>query len=131
MVENDYLMRLTHEIVRTWLKLLFGIDEIKEEEVVFEHKDSGDLYRRLKVMVQDGKVNEAENLLYDYLESDEERRRLENLKLALCFYDYVNRKNNEFLEDCSYSREEIREGICNVMRRYGYGELADTWADEW
>ena len=74
MVENDYIMRLTHEIVRTWLKLLFGIDEIKEEEVVFEHKDSGDLYRRLRVLVQDGKVNEAENLLYDYLESDEERQ---------------------------------------------------------
>ena len=29
MVENDYIMRLTHEMVRTWLKLLFGIDEIK------------------------------------------------------------------------------------------------------
>ncbi len=129
MVENDYIMRLTHEMVRTWLKLLFGIDEVKEEEIIFEQKDSGDLYRRLRLMVQDGKINEAENQLYDDLDSRE--RKPEDLKAALFFYDYVNGKNNEFLEDNGYSREEIREGICNVMRQYGYGELADTWADEW
>ena len=36
MVENDYIMRLTHEMVRTWLKLLFGIDEEKEEETMLK-----------------------------------------------------------------------------------------------
>ena len=30
MVENDYYMRIIHEMVRMWLKLLFNIDELKE-----------------------------------------------------------------------------------------------------
>ncbi len=131
MVENDYIMRLTHEMVRTWLKLLFGIDEEKEEEIIFENKDSGDLYRRLMLMSEDGAVNEAENLLCDCLDAQEEKRELENLKVALYFYDYLNGKSNEYLENCGFSRQEIREGICRVMRQYGYGELADTWGDEW
>ena len=124
-------MRLTHEMVRMWLKLLFNIDEAKEEEIIFENKESGDLYQRLRLLAMDGKVNEAENLLYEYVDNQEERREQEILKAALYFYDYLNGKSNDYLENCAYSRQEIREGICRVMRRYGYGELADTWGDEW
>jgi len=131
MVENDYIMRLTHEMVRMWLKLLFHIDEVKEEEIIFENKESGDLYQRLRLLAMDGKVNEAENLLCEYVDHQEERREQEILKVALYFYDYLNGKSNDYLENCGYSRQEIREGICRVMRQYGYGELADTWGDEW
>lgn len=130
MVENDYVMRIIHEMVRTLLKLLFHIDEVKEEEVVFENKDSDDLYRRLRLMAKDGKINEAENLLCEHLDVREDPK-LENLKVALFFYDDLNGRSNEYLEKCGYSREEIREGIRSVMIRYGYGELADTWGEEW
>ena len=130
MVENDYVMRIIHEMVRTLLKLLFHIDEVKEEEVVFENKDSDDLYRRLRLMAKDGKINEAENLLCEHLDVREDPK-LENLKVALFFYDDLNGRSNEYLEKCGYSRAEIREGIRSVMIRYGYGELADTWGEEW
>ena len=43
MVENDYYMRIIHEMVRMWLKLLFNIDELKEEEIIFEEKENEDL----------------------------------------------------------------------------------------
>lgn len=131
MVENDYIMRLTHEMVRMWLKLLFNIDEAKEEEIIFENKESGGLYQRLRLLAMDGKVNEAENLLWEYVDNQEESREQEILKAALYFYEYLNGKSNDYLENCGYSRQEIREGICRVMRQYGYGELADTWGDEW
>lgn len=55
MVENDYYMRIIHEMVRMWLKLLFNIDELKEEEIIFEEKENEDLYRRLRLMAADGK----------------------------------------------------------------------------
>ena len=71
MVENDYVMRIIHEMVRTLIKLLFGIDEVKEEELNFEAQESGDLYRRLRQMAKDGKINEAENLLSDVLDEQE------------------------------------------------------------
>ncbi len=131
MVENDYYMRIIHEMVRMWLKLLFNIDELKEEEIIFEEKENEDLYRRLRLMAADGKVNEAENLLCEHLQSHEEHKNLEELKMSLFFYDYLNGKSNEFLEKNGFSREEIRDGIRSVMKQYGYGELADTWGEEW
>lgn len=132
MVENDYVMRIIHEMVRTLIKLIFGIDEVKEEELEFEAQESGDLFRRLREMAKDGKINEAENLLSDVLDEQETGSlRLEYMKVALFFYDYLNGKSNEFLENCDYSREEIREGIRSTMIRYGYEELAETWGDQW
>lgn len=129
MVEKDYVMRIIHEMVRTILKLLFHIDEETEQELIFLDGDNRDFYQRLCQMADDGKLNEAENLLYENLESEagvEEDKNLENLKLALAFYDYLNTKSNDFLDDNDFSREEIRDGIKNVLNMYGYGGLADT-----
>ncbi len=131
MIENDYVMRIIHEMVRMWLKLLFNIDEVREEEIIFEDKDSEQLYRKLRLMAEDGQINEAENLLYEHLQSQEERRQLEDLKVSLYFYDYLNSKSSKFLEECGFSREEIQDGIRSVMRQHGYGELADTWGEGW
>ena len=33
MFEQDYIMRLIHEMVRTVMKLVFGLDEEEEEEL--------------------------------------------------------------------------------------------------
>ncbi len=131
MIENDYMMRIIHEMVRMWLKLLFNIDEVKEEEIIFEDLDSQQLYQKLRLMAEDGQINEAENLLYEHLQSQEQRRQLEDLKVSLFFYDYLNGKSSKFLHECGYSREEIQDGIRSVMRQHGYGELADTWGEEW
>ena len=74
MIENDYMMRIIHEMVRMWLKLLFNIDEVKEEEIIFEDLDSQQLYQKLRLMAEDGQINEAENLLYEHLQSAGQQR---------------------------------------------------------
>lgn len=38
-IEQDYVIRLIHEVVRALLKLLFNIDESKEEEI-FEAQET-------------------------------------------------------------------------------------------
>lgn len=129
MVEKDYVMRIIHEMVRTVLKLLFHIDEVDEQELIFLDGESQDFYQRLCLMADDGKINEAENLLYENLETETvlpEDKNLENLKLALAFYDHLNTKSNDFLDDNDFSREEIGEGIKNVLKMYGYEGLAET-----
>ncbi|EOT24311.1 hypothetical protein C805_02523 [Eubacterium sp. 14-2] len=128
MVEKDYIMRMIHEMVRTILKLIFHIDEEKQELVFLEGKDQ-DFYQRLCLLADQGKINEAENMLYEHLEDEfgqEETEHLENLKLSLAFYDYLNEKTGDFLEDHDFSREEVAEGIKSVMKRYGYSGLAET-----
>ena len=116
MVKEDYIMRIIHEAVRTLLKLLFHIDEEKEEELELEDTELNMVYRRLKLLAKEGKIDQAENQLSDYL--DGENR--EAFKMALLFYEYVNTFEEDQLEAAGYSREEINEGILAAAKVYGY-----------
>lgn len=116
MVKEDYIMRIIHEAVRTLLKLLFNIDEEKEDEIEFEDTDLEKTYRRLKLLAREGKINEAENLLSDFLDGSDR----EAFKMAFLFYDYLNTFSEEQLDAAGYSREEIDEGILMAAKLYGY-----------
>ncbi len=128
MVENDYMMRIIHEMVRTIVMLIFHKDQETEEELIFLDGVSQDFYQRLCHLADVGKINEAENMLYQNLEENDwdKEETMVNLKVALAFYDLLNSKSNDFLEEHDYSREEVEEGILRVMKLYGYGELAET-----
>ena len=115
MVKQDYLMRLIHEMVRTIIKLIFNIDE-KTVDIEQELKETSDLYIRLVRLADAGKINEAENLLYEQLEHGQP----EYLTAALGFYDHLNDYTEEFLDKADFSREEIKSGLVSVLRMYGY-----------
>lgn len=115
MVKQDYLMRLIHEMVRTIIKLIFNIDE-KTVDIEQELKETSDLYIRLVRLADAGKINEAENLLYEQLENGQPGY----LKAALGFYDHLNDYTEEFLDKADFSREEIKSGLVSVLRMYGY-----------
>lgn len=116
MVREDYIMRLIHESVRTLLKLLFNIDEVKEEEIEFESMELETIYRKLKLLAVNGNINEAENQLSELLDGENQ----ETFKMAILFYDHINTFEDEKLEQAGYSREEIDEGILMAARIYGY-----------
>lgn len=123
MFENDYIMRLIHEMVRAVLKLLLGKDtDVKDELVLPEVTEDND-FQVLILLVKQGKINEAQNQLFDKLFGDSERY----FKIALLFYDYLNDLDDEYLEASGYSREEIAEGLKTVMEQNGYGGLARTF----
>lgn len=122
MVEQDYVMRIIHEIVRTFLKLVFNIDEEKQEEVSFENDEIAGSFESLCAMADRGKINEAENILYEELEEGN----LEYLKMAVLFYEHLNKMSNEYLEKCDYSRQEVADGMKQVIKMYGYDGLAET-----
>ena len=131
MVEKDYIMRIIHEMVRTVLKLIFYIEEGTEEELVFAEGANRDFYQHLCLLAEEGKITQAENMLYEKLESEGAKPGdLENLKLALAFYSYLNGKDNDFLESHDFSREEVAEGIQDAMKLYGYGGLAETLLED-
>ena len=52
---------------------------------------------------------------------------IEDFKLALLFYQYVNEKDNEFLEKSNYSREEIEQGIKDISKKYRYENIVDLF----
>lgn len=123
MYEQDYIMRLIHEMVRLFIKLVFGIDEEKDEEVIINESSSGEKYDPLLELLSQGKINEAENLLYEELDLNNK----EDLKIALLFYERLSRLSPTELEVSGYTSEEIKEGILRVLAMYGYGDLGEIY----
>ena len=115
MFEQDYILRLIKEMIRAILKLIFNIDTDNPAEVVLEDKESQNTLEKLTDMVDNGDINGAENLIYD-MTSD---RNMTNLEVALLFYSYLNEKDDEFLHEHDFSREEIKTGIKDLVLRYG------------
>ena len=118
--ENDVIMRQVRDRARMLAKILFGKDtptyELEQNEI---QTSSDDLYSRLIAMVKQGKINQAENVLYDELDRDEDS----TIEVALGFYDYLNELPTEFLAMNEYSREEINEGIKALADRKGLGAV--------
>lgn len=122
LIEKDYIMRLIYEILRTLLRLIFGIDIAKKSGWMFEAEQKQQEYRQLTELIEKGDINEAENLLYRQLDVHDKR----DLELALRFYAYLNEKDTDFLEEHDYSRKEIADGIRMACSLYGYGTMAES-----
>ena len=71
MFEQDYVMRLITEIIRTILKLLFNIDTASPTVELLENKEEKETLENLLDMVDTGKINEAENKLKEINEAYE------------------------------------------------------------
>ncbi len=72
-------------------------------------------------MIDAGEINEAENQLLDRLEGCMESGEIDGitLEIALEIYGHINEKEDDFLEEHDYSREEIEEGIHRVLSMAG------------
>lgn len=115
--QDDYVMRTISDLVRAIARLALGkndIDyELPEDESRYTATDR--VYSRLVDLADAGRINDAENLLYDELDTEDKGR----LEMALTFYMYLNRFKDDYLITANYSREEIVEGINSVCAEYG------------
>ena len=123
MFEEDYIMRTIKEMVRALLKLLYGVDTDAPAETLLEEDQSRAVWERLKKSIDDGNINEAENALYSFIDAGDK----DALKTALLFYSYVNEKEDAYLEENNYTREEIKTGLQDVAAKYGLDGLADIF----
>lgn len=123
--EKDYIMRLIHELIRTLMKLLCGVDLDRREEDVLPATRKG-RYLNFRQMIDDGNINEAENLLQEGLDIHDKA----DLELALLFYHYLNQKDDEFLKAHNFSREEIQDGVAYVVDLYGYGSMLGAFLED-
>lgn len=120
--EQDYVMRIIHEMVRTLMKMIFNIDIDKNEYLQID-AEVEIKFARLSELVDSGAIDKAEDELTEMLDKSD----LNGLQLALMFYEYLNSKNSEFLETHDFSRKEILEGLRDVTDFYGYGDMLDIF----
>ena len=114
--EKDYIMRLIHGIALVLARLLLGKQMEQEGEIASAlSREAAKEDEALRRMIDEGRINEAEEILFEILEnaSWEDKQKV---ALALSFYDYVNEKEEEFLEKSNFSREEIVEGLEDAMK---------------
>lgn len=118
--ESDYIMRMIKEAARVLFSLIFG-KKYTQIELPKENKFSvsGSSLDDLTELVDQGKINEAENILLENLDYENP----EELAAAVLFYEYVSEKGQEFLQAHDYSLEEAAEGIKQIAEYAGYGAL--------
>lgn len=117
-IEQDYIMKLIQEIIKVVRTIL--LDRKKPEEVYNPDESTQiDALQNLAIRLADkGQINEAENLLFDKMNSVDNNQ----FYVLLAFYEHVNGYSDEFLLKHGYSREEIIQGITDVSRTYGVSE---------
>ncbi|NLY45052.1 MAG: hypothetical protein GX053_03555 [Tissierella sp.] len=105
--------------INTMIQLL-GRILFKKDNVKFNIQDESNsteiqlLYENLLGLINEGKINEAEDLLFENISVDD----LIYMKVALDFYDRLNRLDEDELENADFSRDEIRSGLEDVMDLY-------------
>ena len=114
--EKDYIMRLIHGVAQMIARLFLGKQMEEEGELITlrdqRARDQNDCLRR---MIDERKVNAAEEKLFDLLENAVWDDR-EKASLAISFYDYLNGKDDEFLTEADFSRDEIITGMEDALK---------------
>ncbi|MBQ8503512.1 MAG: hypothetical protein IJ491_04450 [Clostridia bacterium] len=114
--EQDWVMRQIKLLVRFIARAVFKKDTAEYKELIEESIAGTDiLHRELMLLVSEGRICEAENFLFDNLD----KTMRGHLALALDFYERLNNLSDEELEQANFSREEIKDGLNNVLDLFG------------
>lgn len=118
--EKDYIMRMIKEMVRVLFSLAFGKKYVSVElEKENKYEVSGKNLKNFLNMIDLGQINEAENILLDSIDHTNKN---EVMAVAL-FYQYLSEKDNQFLENNNYTKEEVLSGFKQLLMKSGYSDL--------
>ena len=126
MLQDDYILRQIREMVRAVMKMLFQVDVPELTPEILEDEETKETLESLLALMEEGKIDEAENRLSELLEDGGG----EELALALLFYSHLNEKSNDFLEAHDFSREEIKAGLEDALQSQGLSEMAEAFLSE-
>jgi len=113
--QEDWLMRQIKMTVMAIAQIVFGKAEALYE-IVDEARinDTDLLHKDLLALLDDLKINEAENLLFEKIDMND----LIYLLVAIDFYNRLNSLEDEALEKGDYSRGEIERGMATIKEIY-------------
>lgn len=120
MYEQDYILRLIKNMIRMALSFFCDVD-IKSPSLEFlEDEQSNNTLSELIQLIDCGEINEAENKLFKISEAGNKN----SLKLSLLFYSHLNEKDDDFLEQHNFTREEVKTGVEDIMSMHGLSDFA-------
>ena len=121
-MQTDYIMKQIEMISQILGKILFQAEPSKSE-IIKDNLFARDemLKSALRRLIDANDINGAENLFYEELEQNPTP---EMLKLGMWFYDRVNMLDDETLDECDYSRQEIVDGLQMLQKIYSKEDIA-------
>lgn len=116
MFQKDFLVREIENFSRFVIgmfrkeKFKYEIQGEQEESIEDDY-----LFYRFQEMIYNGKINEAENALFEIIEKEP---KLEYLKLTEKIYSEIIKMSDDYLLKHGYSREEIFESLDQIQEIY-------------
>lgn len=117
MYTNDYIVRMIEDMSAFLAHVIFQ-KEAAAIEIVDEQgniSESGLLQLQLLSMIGEGRLNEAENRLFEKIAAAPDPA---YLKVALDFYANLDSLNDESLYRAGFTRAEIVEGLADIQKIY-------------
>ena len=122
--EKDYIMRIIKEMVRVLFSLIlakqYNSVELPDEN---KYEISGKKLKDLYTVADNGGINEVENLILSNLDYSNKN----DIMAGALFYKYISEKDDEFLLQNNYSKEEILEGLKQLIQNTEYSNLFDIF----
>lgn len=122
-VEKDYIMRMIKEAVSVMFSFLLGKTYVSVQQERLNHYEvSGQTLNGLFEMIDRGEINEAENILLTDIDYNDKQE----VAAATLFYQYLSEKEDKFLVQNNFSKEEVLDGLKQLMKKAGYDNLTDV-----
>lgn len=119
MFEEEYIIRLIKAGVKTAIALFAGKDAVKSDVDIENYNmilsEDELLEFMVKKYINEGRIDEAENILFEAIEY---RRTKRNLETALFFYEELSKWDEAKLLRCNFSKLEVEQGLKDVKKLY-------------
>ena len=115
MYHQDWIIRQIRIMVNMIARVVFKKDNIQFN--IYDESNSTEihrLYENLISLINQLKLNEAEDSLFEKANNND----LIYMKVAIDFYDRLNKLSDEELEKANFTREEIKLGIEDILKLY-------------
>lgn len=114
--QQDFIMRQIELIARYIAESVFKKKSTEYKIIEKENlSDTDKLHNKLVNLINENKINEAEDLLFDSLDLNNKKY----LEVAIDFYSRLTKLDDATLELNDFTKEEIAEGLADVSNKYG------------
>ena len=108
--QQDFIMRQIELIARYIAESVFKKKSTEYKIIEKENlSDTDKLHNKLVNLINENKINEAEDLLFDSLDLDNKKY----LEVAIDFYSRLTKLDDATLELNDFTKEEIAEGLAD------------------
>ena len=115
LMKEDWLLRQIDVLIQFIVRMLSKDKE--NQKLTTDHRtgQADRLQEELELLLDEGKLSEAENHLFNCLDGKDEA----SLAAAVDFYQRLNQMSDQQLGEGDFTREEVMEGLLDTLNRYG------------